>query len=119
MSYRTQRVEEEMKREIASIIKDNIKDPRVGFVTVTGVEVTPDFRYAKVFVSVYGDDDAIKIAMEGLEKASGYIRKEVSQRVKLRNSPELSFRFDESIRHGAKIAEILAKMHIEEDKNDA
>lgn len=119
MSYRTRRVEEEMKREIASIIKENIKDPRVGFVTVTGVEVTPDFRYAKVFVSVYGDDETVKKAMEGLGKASGYIRKEVSQRVKLRNSPELSFRFDESIRHGAKIAEILAEIQSEEGKTDA
>lgn len=117
MSYRTRRVAEEMKREIANIIKEDIKDPRVGFVTVTGVEVTPDFRYAKVFVSVYGSDVEINQALEGLEKASGFIRKEIGNRIKLRYTPELSFRFDESIRHGAKIAEILADMQEKEGKD--
>lgn len=117
MSYRTRRVAEEMKREIANIIKEDLKDPRVGFVTVTGVEVTPDFRYAKVFVSVYGSDVEINQALEGLEKASGFIRKEIGNRIKLRYTPELSFRFDESIRHGAKIAEILADMQEKEGKD--
>lgn len=117
MSYRNRRVAEEMKREIASIIKEDLKDPRVGFVTVTGVEVTPDFRYAKVFVSVYGSDEEINQALEGLEKASGFIRKEIGHRIKLRYTPELSFRFDESIRHGAKIAEILADMQEKEGKD--
>ncbi|MFA5536166.1 MAG: 30S ribosome-binding factor RbfA [Bacillota bacterium] len=119
MSYRTRRVEEEIKREIASIIKDTIKDPRVGFVSLTGVDVTPDFRHAKVYVSVYGNEEAIKKTMEGLDQAAGYIRKEISQRIKLRNSPELSFHFDDSIRHGAKIAEILSKMQSGEGQNDA
>ncbi|HHW08047.1 MAG TPA: 30S ribosome-binding factor RbfA [Clostridia bacterium] len=117
MSYRTQRVTEEMKREIAAIIKEELKDPRVGFVTVTGVEITPDYRYAKVFVSVYGSDEEVNQALEGLEKASGFIRKEVGRRIKLRYTPELSFRFDESIRHGAKIAEILADMQEKEGKD--
>lgn len=117
MSYRTQRIAEEMKREIASIIKENIKDPRVGFVTVTAVEVTPDSRYAKIFVSVYGDDDEVKRALEGLEKASGYIRKEIAKRIKLRYTPEISFHFDESIRYGAKIAELLAEMHKKDGKD--
>lgn len=110
MSYRTKRVAEEMKREIATIIKEDIKDPRVGFVTITSVEVTPDFRYAKVYVSIYGNDTEIERALTGLEKASSYIRKEIGHRVKLRYTPELSFRFDDSIRHGAKIAEILADL---------
>lgn len=117
MSYRAQRIAEEMKREIASIIKEDLKDPRVGFVTVTGVEVTPDYRYAKVFVSIYGSDEEVKQALEGLEKASGFIRKEIGRRIKLRYTPELSFRFDESIRHGVRIAEILAEMQEKEGKD--
>ncbi|NLC77922.1 MAG: 30S ribosome-binding factor RbfA [Clostridia bacterium] len=116
MSYRTQRVAEEMKREIAAILKEEIKDPRVGFVTVTGVEVTPDYRYAKVYVSIFGDETEVKNALEGLEKASGYIRKEIGRRIKLRYTPELSFRHDESIRHGAKIAELLANVQEKEGR---
>jgi ribosome-binding factor A len=116
MSYRTQRVAEEMKREIANILKEDIKDPRVGFVTVTSVEVTPDFRYAKVFVSIFGDEREVNEALAGLEKASGFIRREIGQRIKLRYTPELTFRFDESIRHGAKIAHLLAHMEEKEGK---
>lgn len=116
MSYRTRRVAEEMKREIANILKEDIKDPRVGFVTITSVEVTPDFRYAKVFVSIYGDEEEVNEALTGLEKASGYIRREIGHRIKLRYTPELSFRFDDSIRHGAKIAQILADMEEKEGK---
>ncbi|MGI6552145.1 MAG: 30S ribosome-binding factor RbfA [Clostridia bacterium] len=118
MGVRSLKIAEEMKREIASIIRDEVKDPRVGFVTVTGVEVSGDLRHAKVFVSVYGDDEKTKLALEGLEKAKGFIRKEIGERIKLRFVPEISFRFDESIRHGAKITELLGRIQGQERKEN-
>lgn len=111
--YRAQRVSEQMKKEIAQILQDELKDPRIGFVTITSVEVTNDLRHAKVFVSVFGDEEDKKQTLEALSKASSFIRKEIGKRIKLRYTPEIIFRSDESIEHGAKIAEILNKINSE------
>ncbi|HHX50585.1 MAG TPA: 30S ribosome-binding factor RbfA [Clostridia bacterium] len=118
MGVRSLKIAEEMKREIASIIRDEVKDPRVGFVTVTAVEVSRDLRHAKVFVSIYDDEAKVKLALEGLEKAKGFIRKEIGQRIKLRFVPEITFRFDESIKHGAKISELLVQLQGQERKEE-
>lgn len=101
---------EQMKKEIAQILRDELKDPRVGFVTVTSVEVSGDLRHAKVFVSVLGDEEAKKQSLEGLQKATGFIRREVGQRIQLRYTPEIVFKFDASIEHGDKIARLLSQV---------
>lgn len=106
-SHRANRVAEEIKREVTQMLRDEIKDPRVGFVTVTGVEVTPDIRYAKVFISVLGDEEKKSQSLEALEKAKGFVRSELGKRMRLRYTPEISFKFDTSIEYGAKIMKLL------------
>lgn len=93
---RTQRVAEQMKKEISEVIRLEVKDPRVGFVTVTGVEVANDLQHAKVFVSVFGEAETQQATMDALNKAVGYIRGEVGRRLRMRLTPEIVFRLDES-----------------------
>ncbi len=109
-SHRVSRVAEGIKREITHMLRDEIKDPRIGFVTVTGVEVTPDIRYAKVFVSVYGNDESKAQSLHALEKAKGFIRSELGKKMRLRYTPEISFKFDSSIEHGARIMKLLKEV---------
>ena len=94
-----------MKHEIADILMRKIKDPRVGFVTVTDVELADDLRNAKVFVSVYGTDKAE--SLKGLQSASSFIRSELGRRMRMKFVPELLFRYDDSVERGAHIMELL------------
>lgn len=110
---RADRVKEVLRKEISQIIREDIKDPRVGFATVTDVELSQDLRHAKVFVSVYGEEEERKNTLKALEKASGFIRSEVGKRVRMKHIPEILFRFDESIERGARIFELLNEI---EDK---
>ncbi len=108
MKIRPNRVAEEIKRELVAIIRSELKDPRVdGLVSVTDVEVTSDLSYAKVFISKYGSESSRQDALKGLEKAAGFIRSELSKRLKLRYMPELIFVLDDSLEYGAKIETIL------------
>ncbi|HHT63360.1 MAG: 30S ribosome-binding factor RbfA [Bacillota bacterium] len=118
VQYRSGRVAEEFKKEISDIIKNEVKDPRVGFVSVVFVEVSGDLRHAKVFVSVLGDEKSISDTIKALKSAAGFIRREVARRINLRYTPELTFVYDDSIAHGAKISKILADILPEEDKNE-
>ena len=106
-SHRANRVAEEIKKEVTQMLREEIKDPRIGFVTVTGIEVTSDIRYAKVFISVLGDDEAKVQSLKALEKAKGFVRSELGKRIRLRYIPEISFKFDSSIEHGARIMKLL------------
>ena len=107
MYHRTDRISEEMKREISSVIRD-LKDPRVHELTsVIAVRVTKDLRYAKVFVSVLADEEKRTSAVKGLNAAAGFIRKELGARMELRYTPELTFVSDSSIEYGAHINKIL------------
>ncbi|MFW6273827.1 MAG: 30S ribosome-binding factor RbfA [Halanaerobium sp.] len=101
------RVGELLKEEISHIILREMKDPRIAFVSVTDVEVSGDLRHAKVFISVYGTDKEKEETMQGLKKARGYIRKLIGERVKIHHTPELLFRYDDSIEHGVHISEII------------
>lgn len=107
---RVNRVAEQMKKEVSDIIAHKIKDPRVGFVTVTDVEVTGDLQQATVFISVLGDEEQKEASLVGLEKAKGFIRSEIGKRIRLRKTPELFFEFDESIQYGNRIDELLMKL---------
>ena len=114
MSVRANRVGEQMKKELGEIIGRKIKDPRIGFVTVTDVQVTGDLQQATVYISVLGDEKQRENTLMGLAKAKGFIRSEIGQRIRLRKTPEITFEFDESIDYGNKIDTLLHQIHSEE-----
>ena len=105
-----------MKQEIADILMRKIKDPRIGFVTVTDVDVSDDLKNAKVFVSIYGDDKVE--TLKGLKSAAPFIRVELGRRLRLRVVPEILFRFDSTVEHGAHIMELLREIEQKEEKKD-
>jgi ribosome-binding factor A len=108
---RTMRLSEEMRKVISGIIQNEIKDPRIPMLTsVTKVDVTKDLRYAKIFISVLGNDEQKSKCIEGLKSAAGYIRKETGSRIKMRYTPELIFEIDNSIEYGLHISEILKEV---------
>ena len=115
--HRAQRLGEEIRKEIVDIVQNNVRDPRIGFVSFTDVEVTRDLRQAKVFFSVFGDEEVRQNTFLGLEKAKGYIRSEMASRLKLRYMPELSFNYDDSFNNGEKISRIINQIN-DEDKQD-
>ncbi|WP_456275455.1 30S ribosome-binding factor RbfA [Bacillus sp. AK128] len=119
MSLRATRVGEQMKKELGEIIGRKIKDPRVGFVTVTDVEVTGDLQQAKVFISVLGDEEQRQNTLKGLAKAKGFIRSEIGQRIRLRKTPEITFEFDESVDYGNRIENLLAELNRSSQHDDA
>ncbi|WP_085992375.1 30S ribosome-binding factor RbfA [Oceanobacillus senegalensis] len=108
---RANRVSEQMKKELGEIFTRKIKDPRVGFVTVTDVEVTGDLQQAKVYISVLGDEKQKKDTLLGLTKAKGFIRSEIGKRIRLRKTPELTFEFDEAYAYGNHIETILRDLN--------
>lgn len=107
--YKTDRVAEDIRREIIAIIRDEIKDPRVQgkLLTVVRVEVSGDLSYAKCYISAMEGLEAAQEAVKGLKNAAGYIRREVGQALRLRKTPELRFVADDSIEHGMSIAKML------------
>lgn len=115
MSMRSNRVAEQMKKELGDIISRKIKDPRVGFVTITDVHVTGDLQQATVYISVLGGEEQKEKTLLGLAKATGFIRTEIGQRIRLRKTPEISFEFDESIEYGNRIETLLKEVHNDEE----
>lgn len=111
---RMERVQELMKQEISKIILEDVKDPRIGFVTVTRVHVTNDLRLARVFVSLLGSDEQMADCWRGLNRSLGFIRREVGRRVRLRYTPELSLEIDDSMAYSAHIQELLLGIQREE-----
>ncbi|HDR8067641.1 TPA: 30S ribosome-binding factor RbfA [Bacillus cereus] len=111
MKLRANRVGEQMKKELGDIISRKIKDPRIGFVTVTDVQVSGDLQIAKVYISVLGDEEQKENTLKGLAKAKGFIRSEIGQRIRLRKTPEITFEFDESIRYGHRIDTLLHEIN--------
>lgn len=112
---RINRINEEVRRELSEILRD-LKDPRIPMMTsVVSVNVTPDLRYATVYVSVFGNEDVKKEALRALKSSAGFVRRELGHRLKLRYTPEILFKDDDSIAHGARINALLHK----EAKNDA
>ncbi len=107
---RINRINEELHREIAGIVRE-LKDTRIPVMTsVVGVSVTNDLSYAKVYVSVMGNDEVQKNALAGLRSAAGFVRREVGRRVQIRHTPEILFELDHSIEHGAHINDILKNL---------
>ena len=110
----------DIQREISFIINTKIKDPRIGFITVTGARLSPDGKYLDIFVSIMGKNDPPENRLDVLKKCSGFIKKNLTRRIKLRNVPELKFIYDESIEKGLKISEILKDINKnKENKNES
>jgi ribosome-binding factor A len=110
VSYRPERLGEAIKEEVSDILRNELKDPRIGFATVTAVEVSGDLRHAKIFVSVLGSPEEQKATFEALRRAQGFVRSELGRRIRLRHTPEIVFRRDDSIKHGARVLELLEEV---------
>ena len=111
---RIDRVTEAIRQEVSIIIHDYIKDPRLGFVTITRVEVAPDMSSAKVSFSVLGNDDAYRKTQVALDSARGFIRKLLAERINLRFAPDIIFEDDRSSEYSVRIEEILNEIHSQE-----
>ena len=107
MENRQRRLGELLKHEISDMILRGIKDPRIGFVSVTSVELTADLRQAKVFVSVLGSESERKSSLAGLRSATGFIRRELGQRLRLKYLPEIIVEYDTSIEQGSRILALI------------
>ncbi|MDD2927381.1 MAG: 30S ribosome-binding factor RbfA [Candidatus Omnitrophica bacterium] len=114
---RQDKVAEAIRQEASVIIHDKLKDPRLGFVTIMNVEVTQDLRYAKIFFSVLGNDDAHKNTKEALDSALGFVRKLIAQRLNLRFAPEIAFYEDRSSEYSVRIEEVLNEIKEIDEQN--
>jgi len=104
---RSERVGDLLKREIGDIIERELKDPRIGFVTVISVEVSEDLRHARVFFSVFGDQQVQEKTQRGMDSAKFFIQGEIGRRLRLKYTPELSFQFDRSVERGLRISKLI------------
>lgn len=110
-NMRAERVGEQTKKEIMDIVNNKVKDPRVGFITITDVELTNDLSQGKVYLTVLGNQKEVDNTFKALDKAKGFIKSELGSRMRLRIIPELSFEYDESIEYGNKIERMIQDLH--------
>ena len=123
-SIKNTRVNAEVQHELANLIREGIKDPRIHPMTsVTGVEVAPDLKTCRAYISVLGDDEAKKNTISGLKNAEGYIRRQLAKSINLRNTPEIRFILDESIEYGVTMSKLIdqvtRKEEVQEDGEDS
>jgi ribosome-binding factor A len=107
MTDRMRRVNEAVREVVSARLAEGLRDPRIGFVTVTSVETSTDLRHARVYVSVLGDAEQREATMAGLESAHGVLQLSVARELRMKNTPTLEFQFDESIDRGMRITELL------------
>ena len=117
---RSEKVADLIRKEISEMLLKSIKDPRIGFVTITRVIVSEDCRLAKVYFSVAGTGEEKERSLQGLSSAKGYIRKELGRRVRLRYTPEIVFKFDPSVEYAIHIEEVIRQLKKDEetDRNE-
>lgn len=108
---RSHRVGEQIQKEISALLVKGLKDPRVGFVTVTAVEVSGDLRHARIYFTVLGEDPARQETLRGLTSAIPFLRRELGKRLRLRLVPELTFQFDTSLEYGNRIESLLRDLN--------
>lgn len=111
MSRRTERIAALIQTVLGDLVQKKLKDPRLGFVTVTGVDVTPDLKFARVFYTVLGKEK--QSTQRALENAAGFLQHEIAEELKLRFTPKLSFHFDVALEEGMRIEKILGELHRE------
>ena len=111
-SIKNIRINTEVQKELSIILREEIKDPRINSMTsVVSVEVTPDLKYCKVYISVLGDEESQKNTLEGLKSAEGYIRSQLAKTINLRNTPELTFILDQSIEYGINMSKLIDEVN--------
>ena len=104
---RLRRVADQIQRELSGLLRAELRDPRVGMITLTGVEVSPDLAHAKVFFTTLGDAEALARSATGLRRAAGFLRSELGHRLKLRVTPELRFVHDASVERGVRLSQLI------------
>ncbi|MED5611836.1 MULTISPECIES: 30S ribosome-binding factor RbfA [Pseudomonas] len=117
---RTQRIGDQMQRELALLIQREVKDPRLGLVTITGVDVARDLSHAKVFITVMGQDDNAEVIKQNtsiLNDAAGFLRMHLGKAMKLRTVPQLHFSYDASIRRGAELSALIERAVAEDRRH--
>lgn len=112
---RSQRVSEQILRELAELIRLEVKDPRVGFITLTEVEVTPDYAHAKVYFTSMAGQASVEEILVGLRRASGFLRRELGRRIRIHTLPELHFHYDHSVEHGSHMSKLIDQV-VREDE---
>jgi ribosome-binding factor A len=115
---RSERVADLIHKEISEMLVRSIKDPRIGFVTITRVTVSDDIRLAKVYFSVTGNQAERERSLTGLNSARGFVRKELGRRMRLKHTPDITFHFDPSIEYAIHIAEVIQQLHREEGEDE-
>lgn len=119
-SRRSERVAEAIREEVATFLAEDVKDPRIrGLVTVTGVDVTRDLRFARVYVSVMGSEIERATTMQGLASVAGHLRARLGRVLRIRSAPEIQFKLDESIARAARIEDLLARLKAGKPTDDA
>jgi len=111
MSVRLRRLRALMKEQVSDIIQSRMSDPELGFVTVTDAELSPDLRHAKVFVSVYGSAEERAGSLRALQRATGFVRSQLGERLRLKFTPEIVFVYDPAVERAARVFELLADLH--------
>jgi len=104
---RLRRIADQVQRELSGLLRSELKDPRVGFITLTGVEVSPDLAHAKIFFTTLGDAQSLSQTEEGLRHAAGFLRAQLGGLLKLRVTPELHFHHDTSVEHGVRLSRLI------------
>jgi len=117
--HRQEKLGEQIAIEISDLLRTRLKDPRVGFASVTHVEVSGDLRHAKIYVSVMGDSDEKKQTIEALHHATGFLRRELAARLTVRFMPEIIFKLDHSIEQGAHVLGLIRKMELQDQDTQA
>lgn len=115
---RRDRVSEQVRRELSELIRGELKDPRVGMVSITDVQVTPDYAHAKVFFSTLAGSANVPAVMEGLQQASGFLRRELGKRIRIHTTPQLHFVFDQSLERGADLSRLIEQAVTISSKSD-
>ncbi|MBX3687189.1 MAG: 30S ribosome-binding factor RbfA [Rhodocyclaceae bacterium] len=114
---RSQRVAEQIRRELAELIRLELKDPRVGMISITEVQVTPDYAHAKVYFSSMGGEEGLAEVMAGLQRSSGFLRRELGKRIRIHTLPQLHFEYDKSIEQGARLTRLIDEA-VRSDQHD-
>lgn len=104
---RTRRVGEQIKRQLAVLIQQEIREPRTGMITVSAVDVAPDLSHAKVYITTLGDEEGQRLAVKALNQAAGFLRSGLARRLALRTVPQLRFQYDQSLTHGNRLAALI------------
>ena len=115
---RKDRVSEQIRRELAELIRTELKDPRVGMVSITDVEVTADYAHAKVFFSTLAGKDQLAEVKTGLQRASGFLRRELGKRISIHMTPQLNFVFDQSLERGADLSKLIQEAVAISERSD-